>query len=125
MKSEAMVIDADGHILEPPDLWEKYLEPKYRDHIHAPWVMFEFKSRIEAREVICDYEDAHANLRGCGNRGLPSIYTAFQTSARARKQVRVLPVESSDQAHRVASIVLRRQPSSFSVTRWKIPSEGV
>ena len=25
------VIDADGHILEAPDLWEKYLEPKYRD----------------------------------------------------------------------------------------------
>src|ERR1700675_4700934 len=31
MKSEAMVIDADGHILEPPDLWEKYIERKYRD----------------------------------------------------------------------------------------------
>ncbi len=31
MKTEAMVIDCDGHILEPPDLWEKYLEPKYRD----------------------------------------------------------------------------------------------
>ncbi len=24
-------VDADGHILEPPDLWEKYLEPRYRD----------------------------------------------------------------------------------------------
>jgi predicted TIM-barrel fold metal-dependent hydrolase len=24
-------IDADGHILEPPDLWERYLEPQYRD----------------------------------------------------------------------------------------------
>jgi predicted TIM-barrel fold metal-dependent hydrolase len=24
-------IDADGHILEAPDLWEKYIEPKYRD----------------------------------------------------------------------------------------------
>ncbi len=24
-------IDADGHVLEPPDLWEHYLEPKYRD----------------------------------------------------------------------------------------------
>jgi len=24
-------IDADGHVLEPADLWEKYLEPKYRD----------------------------------------------------------------------------------------------
>lgn len=23
-------IDADGHVLEPVDLWEKYLEPKYR-----------------------------------------------------------------------------------------------
>jgi predicted TIM-barrel fold metal-dependent hydrolase len=24
-------VDADGHILEPPDLWELYLEPKHRD----------------------------------------------------------------------------------------------
>ncbi len=24
-------IDADGHVLEPPDVWEKYLEPRYRD----------------------------------------------------------------------------------------------
>src|SRR5438552_7876350 len=24
------VIDCDGHILEPPDLWETYLEPAYR-----------------------------------------------------------------------------------------------
>ena len=31
MPAEALVIDADGHILEPPDLWEKYLDPKYRD----------------------------------------------------------------------------------------------
>src|SRR5205814_9989645 len=25
------VIDADGHILEPLDLWAKYMEPKFRD----------------------------------------------------------------------------------------------
>jgi len=25
------VVDADGHILEPPDLWERYLEPAYRE----------------------------------------------------------------------------------------------
>lgn len=24
-------VDADGHILEPPDLWETYLEPEYRE----------------------------------------------------------------------------------------------
>ena len=31
MKTDSLVIDCDGHILEPPDLWEKYLDPKYRD----------------------------------------------------------------------------------------------
>src|SRR5258708_9692320 len=31
MKTEELVIDCDGHILEPPDLWEKYIDPKYRD----------------------------------------------------------------------------------------------
>lgn len=31
MNTEELLIDADGHILEPPDLWERYLEPKYRD----------------------------------------------------------------------------------------------
>ncbi len=31
MKTEAKVIDCDGHILEPPDLWEKYIDPKYRE----------------------------------------------------------------------------------------------
>jgi hypothetical protein len=25
-----VIIDCDGHILEPPDLWEKYLEARYR-----------------------------------------------------------------------------------------------
>ena len=24
-------IDADGHILEPPDLWLRYLDPRHRD----------------------------------------------------------------------------------------------
>ena len=24
-------VDADGHILEPLDLWDKYIDPKFRD----------------------------------------------------------------------------------------------
>src|SRR5690242_19147588 len=24
-------VDADGHNLEPPDLWEQYIDPQYRD----------------------------------------------------------------------------------------------
>lgn len=31
MNTNELLIDADGHILEPPDLWERYLEPRYRD----------------------------------------------------------------------------------------------
>ena len=31
MTAEPVVIDCDGHILEPPDLWEVYLEPQYRE----------------------------------------------------------------------------------------------
>lgn len=27
----AGAVDADGHVLEPPDLWERYLEPRYAD----------------------------------------------------------------------------------------------
>jgi hypothetical protein len=25
------VIDADGHILEPLDIWDRYMDPAYRD----------------------------------------------------------------------------------------------
>ena len=25
------IIDADGHVLEPPDIWERYIDPQFRD----------------------------------------------------------------------------------------------
>jgi predicted TIM-barrel fold metal-dependent hydrolase len=31
MQVDYNVIDADGHVLEPPDLWEQYIEPRFRD----------------------------------------------------------------------------------------------
>ena len=31
MTTDSLLIDCDGHILEPPDLWEQYLDPAYRD----------------------------------------------------------------------------------------------
>src|SRR3990172_11635306 len=30
---EGLVIDADGHICEPPAVWEKYAEPRYRNDV--------------------------------------------------------------------------------------------
>ena len=32
MSREYNCIDADGHILEPLELWVDYMDPKYRDH---------------------------------------------------------------------------------------------
>ena len=29
--AEMQFIDADGHVLEPPDMWERYIDPKHRD----------------------------------------------------------------------------------------------
>jgi predicted TIM-barrel fold metal-dependent hydrolase len=31
METSPLVVDCDSHVMEPPDLWERYLEPKYRD----------------------------------------------------------------------------------------------
>ena len=28
---EPLIVDMDSHVMEPPDLWQNYLEPKYRD----------------------------------------------------------------------------------------------
>src|SRR5579875_281340 len=31
MRNQYNVIDSDGHILEPLDLWDQYMSPKFRD----------------------------------------------------------------------------------------------
>ncbi len=43
-------VDCDSHVLEPPDLWETYLEPRYRDRaIHI-------RQTPEGEELIVDNE---------------------------------------------------------------------
>ncbi len=29
--AESLVVDCDSHVMEPPDLWERYLEPQFRE----------------------------------------------------------------------------------------------
>jgi len=46
------VVDADGHLLEPPDLWLKYIEPQYRDrairidHDEKGWEVLLFDNKV-------------------------------------------------------------------------------
>lgn len=38
MVRDHFIVDADTHVLEPPDLWKQYIDPKYRDiapHVHT------------------------------------------------------------------------------------------
>src|SRR6267142_3680821 len=71
MKSEAMVIDADGHILEPADLWEKYTELKYRDRairIRVGDDGYEYLE-IDCRRATLPRPGQLGTLGGMGKRG--------------------------------------------------------
>ena len=35
MKDGFRVVDADAHVIEPGDLWERYIAPEYRDRARA------------------------------------------------------------------------------------------
>jgi len=40
------IIDADGHVLEPVDLWDKYLDPGYRDRAPRMIIDTDGKERL-------------------------------------------------------------------------------
>jgi predicted TIM-barrel fold metal-dependent hydrolase len=63
----AGAVDADGHILEPPDLWETYLEPRYRDR--ALRIVVDDKG-LEALEI-----GGQASIMS--KRGMPSTLGAM------------------------------------------------
>src|SRR5258708_26572343 len=53
------VIDADGHILEPLDLWDKYIDPKFRDR--APRIVKQENGK--ERLVIEEHTVGHRQRR--------------------------------------------------------------
>ena len=68
MTTDAMLIDCDGHILEPPDLWEKYLEPRYRDRairIRVGDDAFEYLE-IDGKRAVLPRPGQLGNLGGMG-----------------------------------------------------------
>ena len=36
MKDGLRFVDCDMHIMEPPDLFERYLDPKFKDRVNVP-----------------------------------------------------------------------------------------
>ena len=61
------VIDADGHILEPLDLWDKYMDPKYRDR--APRLVTDNESGKEKLLVEGQQLGSDQGMGGIGGVG--------------------------------------------------------
>ena len=77
---QSKVIDADGHILEPPDLWARYLENKYKERA----IRME-KDQDGVEYFVIDGRPS-ANLRGIGparSRPLNVIRGWFSTSKKS------------------------------------------
>ena len=47
MGRDYQVIDADGHILEPVDLWDHYMDPKYRARAPRMFTDTDGKERLD------------------------------------------------------------------------------
>jgi predicted TIM-barrel fold metal-dependent hydrolase len=57
MKQGFKIIDSDMHIMEPMDLWEKYIDPKFRDHAPRP---VRVPSRGDLNLLIVDGKEPRA-----------------------------------------------------------------
>src|SRR6266478_6332155 len=57
------IIDSDGHVLEPPDFWEEYIDPKYRGRTPELVVDTDGKERLRIEGKI------YGGARGLGFAG--------------------------------------------------------
>ena len=71
------VVDADGHILEPLDLWDHYMDPKFRDR--APRIVKGENGR--ERLIIAEHTVGAGSCGGC--RGSHGRAERAETSAPA------------------------------------------
>ncbi len=46
------VIDADGHVIEPPDFWTAYMDPAYRDRAPQLFVDTDGKERLRVEGKV-------------------------------------------------------------------------
>src|SRR5262245_13984954 len=62
------VIDADGHVLEPVELWDKYMDPAYRERAPRMIVDTDGKERLLIEGRILGSKKGLGLLGGIGAR---------------------------------------------------------
>jgi predicted TIM-barrel fold metal-dependent hydrolase len=67
------VIDADGHVLEPIDLWDRYMDPKYRARAPRLFVDHDGKERLRVEDQVIGGPKGLSHLGAIGARqgGIP------------------------------------------------------
>jgi len=93
------VIDADGHVLEPPDLWARYVEPAWRDRA------IRVARQPDGRDaLLIDGRPARLTtpemLGGFGGMGKP--LEALAAACLSGRYAENLPVAATDPAARLA-----------------------
>jgi uncharacterized protein len=53
-------VDSDAHVLEPPDLWENYMEPRYKDRLPRAFAQWDQTEKVPG-ESVCFHQEAHVN----------------------------------------------------------------
>jgi predicted TIM-barrel fold metal-dependent hydrolase len=71
------VVDADGHVLEPLDLWDRYMDPKFRDRAPRLFKDTDGKERLVIEEQVLG--SAQTGLGGAGAVGARQGVVASNT----------------------------------------------
>ena len=51
-KNSMKLMDSDMHIIEPPDLWERYIDPAFKDRAPKGWPGHENPSVLEVEGTV-------------------------------------------------------------------------
>src|SRR5581483_982756 len=78
-KNGFKIIDSDMHVMEPPDLWEKYIDKKYRDR--AP--------RGVTSKNVRDLRLAHPDGGGARRHRARAQFRGEADSFRRRRETRL------------------------------------
>ena len=91
--SGAPIVDADGHVVEPPWIWPEYIEPEYRDHVGTCVQL------SDGHDWVIRAPQAHA-----GDTSQPQIWLWWSSPAPSEvgKRSRIPAAQNHDtQAHQV------------------------
>src|SRR6202795_4112018 len=77
------VVDADGHILEPVDLWDKYMDPEFRERRPRFVIDENGKERLSVEgKLLGNPRGSAASARSACGRGMSSPTASNTTKGR-------------------------------------------